>query len=228
MSGNPPVIIQIGKIPEDILADKNILPSAKLIIYFITNNLNVDENGWTKTTVKEIASGIGLSERQVKYQIKELKNKGILESKVGRYPRFLIGQHSASLKILKGQHSAPLNPSGKSVPIIVNEDRVNRAAPDFFHIKKQHEKLADAMAIVPDELKGKVPKTAINWWLFENYQGLDYLKYLARVSLGSHVKNNLKYYMKGIWGYYRDYLVSVEYQSAEVRRAIADAGFRIQ
>lgn len=227
MSGAAPVLIQIGKIPENILSDRTILPSAKLIVYFLTNSLNVDENGWTKTTTKEIAAGIGLAERQVKYQIKELKNRGILKSKAGRHPRYSIVHHSAQLKILKGHHSALLNPSGENVPIIVSEDRVQGAAPDFSTIKKQHENLPAAMAAIPEELKGQVPKAAINWWLFSNNQGIDYLKYLGRVSFDSHVKDPLRYFMRGVWGYYRDYLVSTEYQTAEVRRAIKEAGFNL-
>lgn len=228
MSGNPPILIQVGVIPEEILSDKSILPSAKLIIYFITNNLNIDENGWTKTNIKEISDGIGIGEEQVRKLIKDLKKRGILDSKRGRYPRYSIRHHSTGLKILKRYHSTGLNQSGENAPIISYDDRVKVAAPDFFEIKKQHENLEAAMALIPDKLKGKVARKAINWWLFENNQGLDYLKYLGRVSFESHVKNPLRYYMKGIWGYYSDYLVSIEYQTAEVRQAIAEAGFKME
>lgn len=222
MSGNPPVIIQIGKIPPEILSDKNILPSAKLIIYFLTNNLNIDDNGWVKTTIKEISDGIGIGEDQVRKLIKDLKKRGILDSKGGRYPRYSIRDHSTGLKILNRDHSTGLNCSNENTPIIVYEDRVKSASRDFFEIKKQHENLNAAMNTIPDKLKRKIPRKAINWWLFENNQGLDYLRYLGRVSFENNVKNPEKYFMKGIWSYYRDYLTSIEYQEAEAKAAIAE------
>lgn len=217
MSGNPPVIIQIGKIPTEILSDKNILPSAKLIIYFLTNNLNIDDSGWVKTTIKEISDGIGIGEDQVRKLIKDLKKRGILDSKGGRYPRYSIRDHSTGLKILNRDYSTGLNHSNENTPIIVSEDRVRGASPDFFEIKKQHENLEPAMKTIPDKLKGKVPKKAINWWLFENNQGLGYLEYLGRISTEDNIKTPIKYYMKGIWGYYRDYLTSPEYAIAEFK-----------
>lgn len=210
-----PIIIQIGEIPKEILADKTILPSAKLIIYYLTNNLNLDDNGWVKTTIKDIAEGIGIGSEQVRKLIKDLKKRGILDSKGGRYPRYSIRDHSTGLKILNRYHSTGLKESESDLPIIYKIDRVKGAAPDFFNIKKQHDNLNDAMNLIPKNLKPKIPKQAINWWLFENNQGLDYIRYLVRVSLQSHIEKPERYFMKGIWGYYRDYLMSPEYAIAQ-------------
>ena len=212
--------------------DRHKLPHAEkqaliqIAILISENNLTPDN--------QTIGENIGENADYAKNLLSRLKSKGYIKL-IGRGKKRRIEIIWAKIfgnsqlpNYAVGNSQLPNQPLKPPTPINIYEDRVNRASPDFFEIEKQHDKLPDAMELIPDNLKGKVPKKAINWWLYENYQGLDYLRYLGRISTANNIKNPIKYYMAGIWNYYRDYLTSEEFQAAEVRGAILDAGFKLE
>lgn len=226
MSTNPPELQPLGHIPEKTLKRKDLNPISKLVIYYLSKESNIDDDGGIKTTIEKIADGIGEEERNIKNIVKELKIKGIISVKAGRYPRFYFAESMVLYKVPLNRsivpQVVPLKNLDLNVPINRNEDRVNRATPDFSIIKKRHKNLNPAIALIPKSFRAEVPKEVINWWLFKRNQGLAYIKYLGRISSADGVKKPIKYFMQGVWKYYSDFLTSPEYQEAGVKLAISE------
>lgn len=77
-------------IPQEILKNKNIKAVGKLIIHFLSEQTDIDKDGGIKTTVNQIADGIGEAPKNVRNNIYALKDNNILKIKGGRYPRFYL------------------------------------------------------------------------------------------------------------------------------------------
>lgn len=101
-------------IPKEILKNKDIKAIGKLIIYFLLEQQMTKDGGF-KTTIAEIATGIGEDKRNIKEHIKKLKQKNILHVKTGRYPvfyfKFSMVHHSVPLNDSIVPYSVPLKPA---------------------------------------------------------------------------------------------------------------------
>lgn len=223
MSNQPP-IKTIAYITKELLKRKDITAIGKLIVCFLSTQRNIDEAGGIKSTIKEVADGIGEASRNVRKHVNILKKKNIIIFKGGRYPRFYfedsIRHYDVTLKNSIRHYDVKLNEKPETLPYNSSDKKESDKKTDFVKIKKRHENLKPVLELIPNKILNDMDKggiEAINWRLHTNNPGIAYFEYLGRVSCDSGIKSPVGYFMGGVWKNYADFLNSPEHGIAEFK-----------
>lgn len=219
---------------------------ARAFLTMTATDLTAGFTGTLETLFKRLRLPGDITPRFFETTLRKLKRLKIIESKRGRFPRYrlapeLIARAGVRLQSCAQKSvglTAGLTAETKSPPIKEKKDKKSfdnyiytppESPPGGSKIKdaiaslpvfeKLHSAYKDVLALIPGTLLKYFyhHRKVINWWLHKSYAGLDYIKYLVRMSMRPEIRKPACYFAAGLINYYADYMNSPEYQAADDR-----------